>query len=191
MAWQLRFHDAYPMGWVITAAYFLVACLCFVTWHKSKSRCSLNSFSVQPRIWLLLSLLLLFLGINKQLDLHNFLREWGRVLVIDFGWYDARREIQRWFIRVLVGAGVLALLFLGWFFFTRLTRQKEMWPIAIGLGCVAVFILIRAASFNHVDYLLSKWRIIGPFRMKYVAELGGILLVGLGAGMKLVKVRRG
>ena len=49
-----------------------------------------------------------------------------------------------------------------------------------GLLVIVLFVLIRAASFNHVDYLLSKWRIIGPFKMKYLAELGGSSLLGEG-----------
>ena len=38
---------------------------------------------------------------------------------------------------------------------------------------------------NHVDYLLSKWSVIGPFRMKYVVELGGIIFIASAAILKL------
>jgi len=68
--------------------------------------------------------------------------------------------------------------------------RRQYWLILSGLLFIGLFVLIRAASFNHVDYLLSKWRIIGPFKMKYVAELGGILLVGAGA-LNTLKLRRG
>jgi len=47
------------------------------------------------------------------------------------------------------------------------------------------FVVIRAASFQHVDYLISKWSMIGPFRMKYIVELGSILIVGLGTVQSL------
>jgi hypothetical protein len=60
-------------------------------------------------------------------------------------------------------------------------RWRQYWLVLSGLLFIVLFVLIRAASFNHVDYLLSKWRIIGPFKMKYVVELGGIFLVGVGA----------
>jgi hypothetical protein len=39
---------------------------------------------------------------------------------------------------------------------------------------------LRTASFNDIDSPLSQWRVIGPLRMKYVVELGGVLMVVAG-----------
>ena len=57
----------------------------------------------------------------------------------------------------------------------------------LGVALLVSFLVIRVASFYHVDYLIIKWRIIGPFQMKYIVELGGMLIVGLGAVQSLYK----
>ena len=137
-------------------------------------------------LWFGLSILLLVLGINKQLDLQTLVISLGRAISKENGWYGIRREVQAAFV-------ILAALFGSLLFFGLLWRLRKCWRqywlILSGLLFIVLFVLIRAASFNHVDYLLSKWRVIGPFKMKYVAELGGIMLVGAGAYYSRFKVQ--
>ena len=47
------------------------------------------------------------------------------------------------------------------------------------------FVLIRAASFHHVDLLLRA----GPVRLNWVLELGGIGLIALTSGSRSARVR--
>lgn len=47
----------------------------------------------EQKLWLLIALMFIFLGINKQLDLQSALTEAGRILAIKQGWYAARRIV--------------------------------------------------------------------------------------------------
>ena len=175
------------MGWIITVAYFVAAFLCWRAGLAEKKQSLISEFPKNYWLWFGLAAVLLVLGINKQLDLQTLLISLGRGIAIECGWYDSRRQIQIDFV-------LLAALFSSIFFLGLMWRFKgcwrQYWLILSGLLFIALFVLIRAASFNHVDYLLSKWRIIGPFKMKYVAELGGIMLVGAGAYYRRFKVQR-
>jgi len=121
---------------------------------------------------------LLALGINKQLDLQTPLIHLGREIARSNGWYGVRREIQLVFVLMLAA---LVLTFTAVLFWMTRGEWRQYCPVLIGVVMVVSFVVIRAASFAHVDYLLSRWRIIGPFKMKYVVEFGGVMIVGLGA----------
>ena len=47
----------------------------------------------------------------------------------------------------------------------------------LGLGFVCVFVVVRAASFHHVDSLLGTW--VFGVKMNWVLELPGPILVAL------------
>ena len=68
----------------------------------------------QPRriFWGLVTLAMLFLGVNKELDLQWMLTAAGRCLSQLHGWYEERRLFQRDFI---IGLLVTAGLPLPWF----------------------------------------------------------------------------
>jgi len=97
-----------------------------------------------------------------------------------------RRDVQRVFIILIATFSFLSL-----FAMTLWLRDcwKKYWIILLGLILITLFVVIRAASFNHVDYLLSRWRVIGPLKMKYVVELGGILIIGAGAVQNLYRIK--
>jgi hypothetical protein len=180
--WKPEIGDPTAIGWIITVAYFVVAFLCWRAGIAEKKQGMINGPNRNYWLWLGLAALLLVLGINKQLDLQTPLISLGRAIAEANGWYGIRREVQAAFV-------ILAALFASLLFFGLLWRLRgnwqQYWLVIAGLAFVLVFILIRAASFNHVDYLLSQWRIIGPFRMKYAVELGGVLVIGMGAALKL------
>src|SRR6476659_1098397 len=50
--------------------------------------------SNERRAWLAISVLFLFLGVNKQLDLQTALTEAGRYLAHYKGWYEQRQVVQ-------------------------------------------------------------------------------------------------
>ena len=66
--WYQRMGDPTVAGWTITIAYFLVTLLC---WRAGLKEKTINVNIQKPErhvLWFGLSMLLLFLGINKQLD---------------------------------------------------------------------------------------------------------------------------
>ena len=180
--WYQRMGDPTVAGWTITIAYFLVTLLC---WRAGLKEKTINASIQQTEghvLWFGLSILLLVLGINKQLDLQTLLTALGRDIAQANGLYESRREIQLVFVILFALFCFSSLVVLSWW--VRDCWRHYLIPL-LGFALLVSFVVIRAASFQHVDYLISKWRIIGPFRMKYIVELGGILIVGLGAVQSL------
>ena len=176
--WYPHIGDPTVIGWTITVAYFFVAFLCYRAGLAARAAGSDVQKNRNSIVWFGLGAVLLGLGINKQLDLQTLLIHLGRERAKSNDWYGVRREIQLVFVLMLA---TLGLTFTAVVFWMTRGEWRQYWPILIGVVMVVAFVLIRAASFDHVNYLLSRWRIIGPFKMKYVVEFGGVMIIGLGA----------
>ena len=127
-------------------------------------------------LWLVLALALALLGINKQLDLQTALTELARRLAISSDLYEIRRPIQLAFILLIALLGLAAFRVV-----LRLARG-ELRRLRLALGgllFLLCFVVIRAASFHHVDALIGSD--IGGFKFNWILELGGLLLVTVGA----------
>jgi hypothetical protein len=116
------------------------------------------------------------LGVNKQLDLQSFFTVLARQHALDHGWYEDRRAFQAWMIRSMLVAGLAAAAWTVWY-------MRKHWRhfalAAAGAIFLAVFIVIRAASFHHVDALLQSGAL--GVRFNAVFELSGIACVGWNA----------
>ena len=71
--WRPGIGDPTFLGWVTVAAYFAAALACGRAWRLDRRARLAGDRSSSPTFWLILSLLLAFLGINKQLDLQSLL----------------------------------------------------------------------------------------------------------------------
>jgi hypothetical protein len=171
------------MGWFIAFAYLLATAGCAIVWTADR-RTSRRGRAASPLFWTVLTFALLFLGINKQLDLQTLLNDVGRRMARSEGWYDQRRGYQVLFIAAVSVAGLIALGGLSW-----LARKqwKRNFLALLGTVFLYVFVLIRASSFHHVDMMLH-WRFLG-WTWNWVLELGGIVVVGLGALLACIEDR--
>jgi len=162
--WTPGIGDPTIGGWVTAALYFLAMISC---WMTAIDR------SVEERwFWTPISAAFLCLGINKQLDLQTALTEMGRVLAIDEGWYEQRQTVQVIFIIfVAIICAVAVSVLLVW-----ARHASASTRIAI-LGTISVigYVLIRAASFHHIDKFIGS-SILG-FRWNWIFEMGGIITV--------------
>ena len=164
------------MGWLTVLAYLLTSFLC---WKAAKL--TLVSWDQPGKtgavlFWTSCSILLLLLGVNKQLDLQSWFTQSGRDIAQQQGWYERRRVVQAISL-ALFAFGALATIGV----FLRLTRGliRECRTALIGASLLLCFVLMRAASFHHVDQLLGM-RLAGV-KMNWLLELGGISCIGLGA----------
>ena len=170
--WRPGFHDTDLVGWITFVCYLVAAGLCFRTARLRRDDTDGAPKRTERLSWYTLSLLLLLLGINKQLDLQTLMTEVGREAAKIEGWYPVRRPIQAVFIASLAVLSVSALLILAVFMRHSLLR---LWLAVAGVVLLVSYVLVRAASFHHVDHLL------GRFKLNWLLELGGIALVGLSA----------
>ena len=175
--WTPGIGDPTPLGWATVIAYGVAALLAVLAARRSRT---------DRRFWSAVALLLVALGLNKQLDLQSLLTTVGRNLAHAQHWYDQRRTYQALFIALFIALCLITILIL-W----RRTRRASG-PVRAALVGVVVllgFIAIRAASFDHVDALLLDR--IGGWRLNWLLELGGIALVGLPAAVAASTSPRG
>lgn len=161
--WTPAIGDPTFMGWFTVFLYFLTSGFAFVI------ACKYRHLKTDFRFWGCLSIFLLVLGINKQLDIQSLFTEIGRGVARNQGWYEVRRSIQSVFVFSLFCL-TLFFIFIIWL---KLRGQwkKYLFPFT-GVLLLVSFVVIRAASFHHVDKLL-KYSPAG-IRMNWILELGGI-----------------
>lgn len=164
--------------WLITLAYFAAAGLCFWAGREEKLR-SLGRARRwhAPVFWFALGGLLVALGVNKQLDLQSDVTEIGRNVARSGGWYEYRRFFQAIFVLLFAAGAVAAVAAAIWFMRDLWNRYRLAF---IGIIYLCAFVIIRAASFHHVDQVL--YHIPGlSYLVNTALELGGNATVGYAA----------
>ena len=177
--WTPEIGDPDATGWLTVAAYLVCALLAFAVWRRQPGGTSRG-------FWAAIAALMLFLSLNKQLDLQTALTETGRCLSHAQGWYDQRRFVQIAFLATLLAGIVLAV---------RRGRRAvsgnlrgnrlALWGVTILGG----FVLMRAVGFHAVDRLIGM-RHTGV-SMNYLFENAGLLLIAINAVAILRRGRAG
>jgi hypothetical protein len=170
--WRPGIGDPTVMGWVTVVAYFVAALLCF----REGARVKRGAGPREKKLfWSTLAVLLVFLGFNKQLDLQTLLTLTGRRIAIAQGWYENRRVVQLVFVAMIALGGVFSV----WLMSRLVRKYPDLRLAMLGFVALLVFVVVRAASFHHVDQLINFH--LAGVRMNWVLELGAIALVAIGA----------
>ena len=161
------------MGWMLTGAYFLAA----LAAGRAAGRTGSAGSPMERTSWGLLALALGLLGLNKQLDLQNLLRDRARELYLEQGWYASRH--------LLIGlalTGVLVVLAGGALVLRRglprLTRPLRR-ALFLFLGLAGV-ILLRFLPIPALSGLLGYTLLESQSEMWHfhVVEVAELALVG-------------
>ena len=170
------FGDKTPIGWTITAAYFIATALTYFAYRREQLREMHRMPGVHARFWYWLTWAMLLLGLNKQLDLQRLVTRFGRILAFATHLYGQRRPFQVAFIGLVALTGLVIVIATA----VKMRGLRLPYFVALfGIGFLAVFVVVRAASFHHVDTLLGL-----RFHSVYVntfLELGGIVWVTVAA----------
>ena len=167
--WHPTIGDPTFMGWFTVGSYF--GCAIFGAMVVFVNRKRDRGFLF---FWSTTTLLMILLGINKQLDVQSLLTEVGRQIARAQGWMDSRRIVQFWFI-VAFGTAAIAIFTLFVIMMRGLFRRFAL--AFAGLFFLLSFIIIRACSFHHFDEMLG-FRFF-EFKMNWLLELTGIYLIFL------------
>ena len=168
--WAPGIGDPSLMGWLTVLLYAACAWQC---WRTARVLPAEGGLVARER-WLWRGLAIAFGGlcINKQLDLQTALTELGRSIAFRQGWYEQRGLVQVAFVLMIAVGAVVALL----------AVMVLMWNAArwtrvaiLGAALVAAFVVIRAASFHHVDRLLVST--VFGLRFNWIVEMSGIATV--------------
>jgi len=183
--WTPTIGDPSFMGWFTVAAYFITAVISFKLYLSSDQLFSDEVVKKQKTFWLLVTLIMLFLGVNKQLDLQSLLTAIGKYYAHRDGWYEDRR-----FFQISGIIGIISTLLIGVSVFSykmRAILKTNSLAIA-GLCFLLLFVAIRATSFHHMDIVINT--AVFGVRMNWVLELFGIFLVAISAVSLLNKERK-
>ncbi len=178
--WSPGIGDPTAVGWLTVVAYLATAALAFGVVKRTPS--FLREARRERTMWLLLAWLFVALGVNKQLDLQSAVTEIGRMMARDEGWYAERREVQREFVAFVAFVAIVVATAL---VFVARGTSSSLRVAIFGTVAVIGFVVIRAASFHHVDVALKDS--VGGFRTNWLLELSGIAVVLLAA---LARYRR-
>ena len=164
--WEIGIGDPTPMGWITVAAYVAAAVL---AWRNVGAA---RRTAVPASFWIALTALMVVLGLNKQLDLQTWLSEAGRDLAIEQGWWAERRSVQATFIALLAVAALVVVVGARAYWATLWHEYRAAF---VGVCLLLTFIVIRAASFHHVDMILRSD--LGATSLHRVLEIVGVLVV--------------
>jgi hypothetical protein len=167
--WQAGIGDPTVVGWITVAVYGITALLAL--------RCARRSGDpLEFRFWSVLTIALLMLGVNKQLDLQSLVTQIGRDLAFAHGWYHDRRVVQFAFIGLLLALGVSVGAVLLW---TARRLPPSTQIATLGIVLLVVFVVIRGASFHHVDELLGSK--VQGVRYNWLLELTPLAVIAVSA----------
>lgn len=170
LRWSLGIGDPTVAGWVTVGSYGLCILLAALILRREAP-------ATERLFWGVILVMMVLLGINKQLDLQTLLTAAGRCIARDHGWYRERRAFQADFIRALLAATAI-LLSIGLWLLRRHLRRNGL--ALLGLAFVAGFVAIRAISFHHFDAFINS-RTLLNLRFNFVLENAGLLLIAVNA----------
>lgn len=170
--WTPGLGDNHWMGWLTVAVYLAAALASGLAARRLAGAEGLDGR--ERRFWILAAGLMLALALNKQLDLQSLLTMIARCHAQLAGWYEARRRVQEEFILAVAVGGVAMLGMLAVLMRGILGR---IWLALVGLGFVCGFVVVRAASFHHVDLALGST--LAGIRLNWLLEVPGPTLVAL------------
>ncbi|MEJ6404872.1 isopropylmalate isomerase [Yoonia sp. 2307UL14-13] len=169
-SWQIGIGDPGLMGWSIVGLYFLSGLVALLV--AGCARFPYDTARRERVFWVVLGLILLALGVNKQLDLQSLLTAVARCMAQLQGWYDARRIVQIGFIVILVA--VMLLMTLMFWSMLKGTLSRT-WLGLFGLMIVLTFVAVRAVGFHHMDQLINME--ISDLRVNWLLEMTGPVMV--------------
>ena len=179
--WHPGIGDPTAVGWLTVVAYLAAAFFAYRAFRgfSSSARALRTSDPDEAHaqrllasLWLIVFAAMVLLGVNKQLDLQTLFTQVMRAIFFKLNLYEQRRTFQVAFIGAIALAALATVGVLTYTFWHVLNRALGA---VIGLAVVVTFVVIRAASFHHVDLYLRS----GPLPLNIVLELGGVMVLAI------------
>ncbi|WP_312529578.1 hypothetical protein [Paracoccus sp. (in: a-proteobacteria)] len=156
-------------GWLTVLSYLVCFALSFTVTMRLRGQKGRG-------LWLMITVLMLLLAINKQLDLQTALTATGRCLSHVQGWYEDRQTVQKLFIgaMIVIISTVIALMLA-----SMRGKVRENALAFMGLFVLMTFVMVRAVGFHHMDSLISAE--IASVSVNFIFENAGLLMIALNA----------
>lgn len=184
--WKPGIGDPTILGWVTTIGYIIAAALCGL--YALRARKMDHEVNVVHRpsssvFWWGLTVFMLLMGFNKQLDLQVLVLQIARQISKEQGWFAERDIVRKW---IIVGSAFMGLILMAWLGWTCRCAWRRYILAVAGIALLILFVLIRASG-NRLMILGCR---PGRFPMYDILEIGGIVCIGASALIELRRVRR-
>lgn len=180
--WFLALGDSGLEAWLVTFGYLAAALLCF--WAALRTLKEPSGQVSHAGMWLASGAVLLFMGLNKQLDFQLLMFFEVRRMAREQGWYAYRHE----FVAACGAAAGLAAV-VGFAVLVRLRAGlgRGSRVAVFGLFVLLVFALLRAAGITHIGAALGGF----AGRSHYTnLEALGVAFAIAGAAWEIVEGKR-
>ena len=130
--------------------YAIPAGVAFLNWDQLRKPTPVNAGS--RRLWFSTACILTGLAFATWLMAPHLFEDWGRNLLLQFGWWWNRRPMQATVIGFLALATATVCCVV-------LVKARASWPLrllCVGSLAIASETLIIAVSFHYVDMILAK-----------------------------------
>jgi hypothetical protein len=189
--WKPGIGDPSILGWATTIGYFIAAVLC--AWYALLVRKANDPngsvhrpSSFRPSnyvFWWSLTVFMLLMGFNKQLDLQILVLQIARKMSEEQGWFAERDVVRKWIILGFAFIGLVLIAWLGWT--GRRVWRRYILAVA-GIALLIFFVLVRASG-NRL--MIMGYR-PGHFPMYDILEVSGILCIGISAVIELRRLKQ-
>lgn len=167
--WSPQIGDPNVTGWLTVVSYLVCFGLAYMVTMRLKGQRGRG-------LWVIITGLMLFLALNKQLDLQTALTATGRCMSHIQGWYEDRQTIQKLFIGgMIIGISTVIALMLA----KMRGKVRENGLAFAGLFVLVTFVMVRAVGFHHMDSLIGAE--IASISLNFIFENLGLLMIALNA----------
>lgn len=167
--WKDKRGDPTAVGWLTTVLYLsvFVASIYWVIQTRA-----INPNFKYSWFWLGASILILLLGINKQLDIQMLFADLARFYAKLSGIYMNRKPFQQKIISFLATIGISTFSVL---LYLLRKAPKKMWLTLVGFSILFSFPLIRLVSLHSLEALL--YYSVHSVRVVDLIEIVGITII--------------
>ena len=170
--WHAGIGDPDAFGWITVLSYVIAVIRVFnqLLMHKKQGD--------KIVFWVLLTLFLVFLGFNKQLDLQTLLRQTMVSDLMIHHFYVYRRYIQI-SLMLLMALTLLFVLIKSREHFVEYWQQYKL--IWIGVTLLFLFIFTRSLTFQFHDLGLSDKALLLEKSINFIMENLALMCIIMGA----------
>lgn len=165
--WKTYRGDYSLSGWIITF-FYAVCCLSLIIFFLRTSFVTL----LDQLFWFGIFGVIVFVSINKQLDLQMLITDVMRTALKEYQLYETRKPFQIRIISLFATLGVGTISFVMYLF---RKSHKSMFVALGGIGTIFSFLVLRLISYHKIEALLVQN--VGIFTVFDCFEIVGIWMV--------------
>lgn len=181
--WKVEKGDSSVMGWFITCYYLFVFILSFYLIKKIAPHIKNKKYLW---FWYGVIILIMMIGINKQLDIQMLLADYARLYAKMSGIFQNRKPFQHKIISLLATIGISIFFIL---IYKLWHAPKITWFALIGFSILFSFPLIRLVSLHRIESLL--YVSVLSIKVVDVLEIIGISIVFIAIIMNYFAYKNG